>query len=121
MGSSFRSVQGLDCSVQVAMMFLTRGEIHQEPLWALWFQHLAGLVPVSALRVSQQAIMTALPGVLCEHVYSGPKLTGTERITFIYQLSAIAPLISACIQIQHHHQIQVADGLCIGIWNVHDL
>ena len=33
-------------------MFLTRGEIHQEPLWKLWFQHLAGLVPVSALRVS---------------------------------------------------------------------
>ena len=34
------------------MMFLTRGEIHQEPLWELWFKHLAGLVPVSALRVS---------------------------------------------------------------------
>ena len=33
-------------------MFLTRGEIHQEPLWKLWFQHLAGMVPVSALRVS---------------------------------------------------------------------
>lgn len=33
-------------------MFLTRGEIHQEPLWELWFKHLAGLVPVSALRVS---------------------------------------------------------------------
>ncbi|CAL5228886.1 g12101 [Coccomyxa viridis] len=36
---------------KVAMMFLTRGEIHQEPLWKLWFQHLAGMVPVSALRI----------------------------------------------------------------------
>ena len=44
-------------------MFLTRGEIHQEPLWALWFQHLAGLVPVSALRVSQHATTTAMPGL----------------------------------------------------------
>ena len=50
-------------------MFLTRGEIHQEPLWALWFQHLAGLVPVSALRVSQHAVMTAMPGVLCQRMY----------------------------------------------------
>ena len=53
-------------------MFLTRGEIHQEPLWALWFQHLAGLVPVSALRVSQHATATTMPGVLRQHVYSPP-------------------------------------------------
>ena len=62
-------------------MFLTRGEIHQEPLWALWFQHLAGLVPVSALRVSQHAVMTAMPGVLCAHEYSGPELIPAERFT----------------------------------------
>ena len=43
---------GFRVTAQVAMMFLTRGEIHQEPLWKLWFQHLSGLVPVSALRVS---------------------------------------------------------------------
>lgn len=55
-------------------MFLTRGEIHQEPLWALWFQHLAGLVPVSALRVSQHATATTMPGVLRQqHVSIVPR------------------------------------------------
>ena len=45
-------------------------EIHQEPLWALWFQHLAGLVPVSALRVSQHANVTTnawRPASACVH------------------------------------------------------
>lgn len=38
-------------AVQVAMMFLTRGELHQEPVWDLWFRHAEGLIPVSALKV----------------------------------------------------------------------
>ena len=32
-------------------MFLTRGDLHQEPVWDLWFRHAKGLVPVSALKV----------------------------------------------------------------------
>ena len=59
--------------LQVAMMFLTRGEIHQEPLWGLWFQHLAGLVPVSALRVSS-FFFKMLQGIVNEfcHVHFNP-------------------------------------------------
>ncbi|KAK9907312.1 hypothetical protein WJX75_001278 [Coccomyxa subellipsoidea] len=36
---------------KVAMMFLTRGDLHQEPVWDLWFRHAEGLVPISALKV----------------------------------------------------------------------
>ena len=32
-------------------MFLTRGDLHQEPVWDLWFRHAEGLVPISALKV----------------------------------------------------------------------
>ena len=62
-------------------MFLTRGEIHQEPLWALWFQHLAGLVPVSALRVSQHANVTTMPGVLRQHVSIVPRACDANIVT----------------------------------------
>jgi hypothetical protein len=38
------------CHVQVAIMFLSKAELFHESSWALWFQHAAGLLPVSVLR-----------------------------------------------------------------------
>ncbi len=35
--------------VQVAMMFLTKGALHHEASWRLWFQHAAGLIPRTLL------------------------------------------------------------------------
>ena len=32
-------------------MFLTRGELPQEPVWALWFARAGGLLPLSALKL----------------------------------------------------------------------
>ena len=31
-------------------MFMSKGELFHESSWALWFQHAAGLLPVSALQ-----------------------------------------------------------------------
>ncbi|KAK9905675.1 hypothetical protein WJX75_004479 [Coccomyxa subellipsoidea] len=35
---------------KVAIMFLSKAELFHESSWALWFQHAAGLLPVSSLR-----------------------------------------------------------------------
>ena len=35
---------------QVALMFLTRGVLHHEAAWALWFAHARGLLPAALLR-----------------------------------------------------------------------
>ncbi len=35
---------------QVAMLFLSRGELFHEATWALWFRNAAGLLPMSSLR-----------------------------------------------------------------------
>jgi hypothetical protein len=35
--------------VQVAVLFLTKGELFHEPTWWLWFKHAAGLVPATAI------------------------------------------------------------------------
>ena len=40
----------VSCHVQVAIMFLSKAELFHESSWALWFQHAAGLLPVSVLR-----------------------------------------------------------------------
>ena len=42
--------QHVYCHVQVAIIFLSKAELFHESSWALWFQHAAGLLPVSVLR-----------------------------------------------------------------------
>ncbi|BDA47491.1 probable glycosyltransferase BC10 at C-terminar half [Coccomyxa sp. Obi] len=37
---------------KVAIMFLSKAELFHESSWALWFQHAAGLLPVSALQAT---------------------------------------------------------------------
>lgn len=37
------------CS-QIAMLFLSRGELFHEATWALWFRSAAGLLPAASLR-----------------------------------------------------------------------
>ncbi|CAL8472071.1 g11613 [Coccomyxa elongata] len=39
---------------KVAIMFLSKAELFHESSWALWFQHAAGLLPVSALQSTSQ-------------------------------------------------------------------
>ena len=56
---------------QVAMLFLSRGELFHEAAWALWFKNAAGLLPVTSVRnstctppgvVQQIAFCTSEPG-----------------------------------------------------------
>ena len=42
------------CSVQVALMFLTRGYIQHHDTWELWFRDVQGMLPLSAMQVSAQ-------------------------------------------------------------------
>ena len=41
-------------SVQVALMFLTRGYIQHHDTWELWFRDVQGMLPLSAMQVSAQ-------------------------------------------------------------------
>ena len=103
-------------------MFLTRGEIHQEPLWALWFQHLAGLVPVSALRVSQHATVTTMPGVLRQHVSIVPRAHDDNMVSSVYKMLGIVPSVSisnaallpdpSCIHHEHWDRISMTAQTC---------
>lgn len=55
-------------------MFLTRGDLHQEPVWDLWFRHAEGLVPVSALKVHgcSTTFISHLRGVCGHAAGDGP-------------------------------------------------
>jgi len=45
--------------MQVALMFLTRGYIQHHDTWDLWFKDAQGMLPLSAMQVSQQLLNTA--------------------------------------------------------------
>ncbi len=42
-------------------MFLSKAELFHESSWALWFQHAAGLLPVSTLQSTSQDGECSLP------------------------------------------------------------
>jgi hypothetical protein len=71
------------------MMFLTRGDLHHEPVWNLWFRHAEGLLPVSALKVHGcgSSFLGHLQQV-CMHL---PSLTPTQQML----CDSISPLIPA--------------------------
>jgi hypothetical protein len=53
LGLNCRSEWVLLIASQVALLFLTRGEMPHEALWAKWFGEGEGLIPANTLRGPQ--------------------------------------------------------------------
>ncbi len=69
---------------QVALMFLTRGVLHHEAAWALWFAAARGLVPAAAVRARGCAPpqLAALRGAC--GAAAGPRLLQQQHLFSVY-------------------------------------
>ena len=59
-------------------MFMSRGELFHESSWALWFQHAAGLLPVSALQAGPGEASNVVAGCTCTRGDVFRKQCGTD-------------------------------------------
>ena len=71
------------CS-QVALMFLTRGVLHHEAAWALWFAHARGLLPKTLIRARgcEPGLLQALAAA-CGAAAS-PRLLQQQHLFSVY-------------------------------------
>ena len=53
-------------------MFLSKAELFHESSWALWFQHAAGLLPVSVLQAASQDGERVLPLIIPSQLHLAP-------------------------------------------------
>jgi hypothetical protein len=65
-------------------MFLTRGVLHHEAAWALWFAHARGLVPAAAVRARGCAppLLAAMRGAC--GAAAGPRLLQQQHLFSVY-------------------------------------
>lgn len=65
-------------------MFLTRGVLHHEAAWALWFAHARGLLPAALLRARgcEPRLLAALAGA-CGAAAS-PRLLQQQHLFSVY-------------------------------------
>jgi hypothetical protein len=104
------SPDGQAVPAQVAMMFLTRGELPQEPVWALWFKRAEGLLPLSALRVDgcSAAALARLHGscgaaaapakrpIQRQHLFNVYVHVGTNEVNFTGAATPLRRLLLLC-------------------------
>ena len=90
-------------------MFISRGELFHESSWALWFQHAAGLLPVSALQAdpgepSEVVALYACPKAMFrqavrDHSSMTRCLDGMEghtsmQLRWLYPVDATKPVLT---------------------------